>query len=230
MVNCFSFCLYGPNNPRYYPGMLDNIRLVRKHFPGWKVYVYIAPDVDADFVAKLKSHSHVVLRETGATGAINMIHRFYAIDEPDVDVMFVRDADSRIHWKDRWAIREFMDRPHFVAHTIRDNVVHVAYMMGGLWGIRKSAGVNIHEEYAKFCADEKNYFVGRDQSFLAHCIYPKVVQRLLVHVCQKVARFPGETCVVFPFEWTNDVYCGRIETSFIDRPQPPLLPFLKLSR
>lgn len=226
MVNVFSFCLYGPYNPRYYPGMIDNIELVRKYFRGWKVYVYVAPDVEERFVTKMRSYSHVVLRETGITGSKNMIERFYAIDEPGVDVMFVRDADSRIHWKDRWAIRDFLERPQYVAHTIRDNVVHTAYMMGGLWGIRKSAGINIHEEYAKFCADEQDYHVGHDQNFLSHSIYPKVVSQLLVHKCKDVVRYPNETCVVFPFEWINDVYCGRIETAFVDRSQPGLLSFL----
>jgi hypothetical protein len=30
----------------------------------------------------------------------------------------------------------------------------------------------------------------------------------------------GEHAIEFPFEWTNDIYCGRIETEFIDRPEP----------
>lgn len=222
MVNVFSFCLYGPPNPRYYPGMLDNIELVARHFPGWRVYVYVAPDVPADFVSGMRARPHVVIRETGETGAINMIHRFYAIDEPDVEVMMVRDADSRVHWKDRWAIRDFMGRPQFVAHTIRDNVVHTALMMGGLWGMRKSAGINMHEEYTAFCGENHARMFGRDQDFLAARVYPKVVARLLVHACERVGRCPIETCVTFPFEWTNDVYCGRIETSFIVRPQPSL--------
>jgi hypothetical protein len=25
---------------------------------------------------------------------------------------------------------------------------------------------------------------------------------------------------VFPFEWTGDIFCGKIETNFIDRPEP----------
>jgi hypothetical protein len=235
MVNVFSFCLYGAYNPRYYPGMTENIRLVLTYFPDWKVYVYIAPDVDADFVNTLRQYGNVVLRETGVTGSINMIHRFYAIDEPNVDLMMVRDADSRIHWKDRWAIRDFMAKSYYVAHTIRDNIVHNARMMGGLWGLRKSAGINVHQEYEAFCQNQKDDGMGHDQNFLSHGIYPKVLPRLLVHKCQDVARYLGEHCVVFPFEWTNDIYCGRIETAFIDRPQPNILPWLpkgtiKLSR
>ena len=40
MVNVFSFCLYGPVNRRYYPEpMIENIALVGKYYPDWKVYI-----------------------------------------------------------------------------------------------------------------------------------------------------------------------------------------------
>jgi hypothetical protein len=222
MVNVFSFCLYGPNNPRYYPGMLDNIDLAQKHFPGWKVFVYVGPDVDPSMIEKLSACPNVVLRETGSTGAINMIHRFYAIDEPGVDLMFVRDADSRIHWKDRWAIREFVNQPQFVAHTIRDNIEHTADMMGGLWGLRKSSGLTMRSEYASYTEEkQKGHRHGHDQNFLSDVIYPKVIRNMLVHYSNGRRKI-GETAVEFPFEWINDIYCGRIECDFYDTPQPPV--------
>lgn len=235
MVNVFSFCLYGPENSRYYPGLLENIYLAGVYFPTWKVYIYHGPDVTESMLRQLEACSSVVLRPTGVTGAINMIHRFFAIDEPDVELMMCRDADSRIHWKDRWAIREFAKSPHFLAHTIRDNIEHTARMMGGLWGMRK-CGLNIHELYSKF-EDIKGHRQGHDQNFLGDMLYPLVKDRLLVHYSNN-RIMAGEHGVEFPFEWINDVYCGRIENQYIDRPQPqprrPLLPFenvrVKLSR
>lgn len=221
MVNAFSFCLYGPENQKYYRGLLENIFLAGKYFPTWKVYVYYAPDVTEGMVNHLSLCTSVVLRPTGVLGAINMIHRFYAIDEPEVEVMLVRDADSRIHWKDRWAIREFVARTEFTAHTIRDNVEHTADMMGGLWGLRKSAGLTLHTEYAAYT--EKPHLghrVGHDQNFLSDVIYPKVLPTLLVHYSNKRIK-KGEHAVEFPFVWSNDVYCGRVEGEFLDHPEPP---------
>jgi hypothetical protein len=238
MVNVFSFCLYGPANPRYYPGLLENIALAGRYFPDWKVYVYTGPDVEESMIRHLEVCSSVVLRPTGVTGAINMIHRFYAIDEEGVDLMMVRDADSRIHWKDRWAIREFVRQPQFVAHTIRDNIEHTASMMGGLWGIRKSSGLSLRDEYAAYKEDTtKGHRNGHDQNFLADVVYPKVVDRMLVHYSNGRRKL-GETAVEFPFDWVNDVYCGRIECDFYDTPQPPPklrsasapLSFLRISR
>ncbi len=220
MVNAFSFCLYGPENPRYYPGLLENIALAGLYFPDWKVYVYYGPDVEDSMIRHLEACSSVVLRPTGITGAPNMIHRFYAIDEPGVDLMMVRDADSRIHWKDRWAIREFVRQPQFVAHTIRDNIEHTASMMGGLWGLRKSSGLSVREEYAAYKEDTtKGYRHAHDQNFLGDVIYPKVVEKMLVHYSNGRRKI-GETAVEFPFDWTNNVYCGRVEMNYIDRPEP----------
>lgn len=216
----FSFCLYGPYNARYYDGMIENIQLAQRHFRDWKVYIYIAPDVEPDFTQKIQYFPNVVLLQTHVLGPKNMIHRFFAIDEPGVDLMMVRDADSRIHWKDRWAIRDFADRNNFVAHTIRDNIQHTAKMMGGLWGLRKSAGISIKQLYASYIEDiSQGHRLAHDQNFLADIIYPIVLPRLLVHYSN--GRYLKDEYVVeFPFEWTNDIYCGRIETNFIDRPEP----------
>jgi len=221
MVNAFSFCLYGPENPKYYTGLLENIFLAGKYFPDWKVYVYYGPDVSDSIIAHLRACTSVELRETHVTGPINMIHRFYAIDEPQVDLMMVRDADSRIHWKDRWAIRQFAEQPQYVAHTIRDHIEHTADMMGGLWGLRKSSGLNMHAEYAAYKEDtERGHRHAHDQNFLSDVIYPKVISRILVHYSNGRIKLGEKAAFEFPFEWSNANYCGRIEGDFYDSPQP----------
>jgi hypothetical protein len=221
MVNAFSFCLYGPYNIRYYPGMLRNIELAAQHFPEWKVYVYVAPDVEPSMLESLASYPSVVLRETGVLGSPNMIHRFYAIDEPEVDLMLVRDADSRIHWKDRWAIRDFLRRPQFVAHAIRDNPEHKSELLGGLWGLRKRAQINVRAEYSTYVEDPRlGQRNGHDQGFLTDVIYPKIASQLLVHYsCGRFLRY--EHVIEFPFEWTNGFYCGAVAFDAEDPPEPP---------
>lgn len=223
MVNAFSFCLYGPDNPRYYVGMRENVILINAFYPDWVIYVYLGSDVTQEIRNFLASYPNVRIRDTGEVGAINMIHRFYAIDEPDVDLMLVRDADSRVHWKDRWAINQFVPQTQFIAHTIRDNKEHKAPLMGGLWGLRKSSGLNMHEEYAAYKEDAaRGYFFGHDQNFLMDVIYPKVADRLLAHYSNG-RRTAIETAVEFPFTWSNDTYCGRVEVNrYVEVPQPPM--------
>jgi hypothetical protein len=230
MVNVFSFCLYGSYNVRYYPGMIENIAIIQHEFPEWKVYVYIAPDVTLDMKNTLLSYPNVVVRETGVSGPINMIHRFYAIDEEGVDVMFVRDADSRVFWKDRWAIHDFLRRPEFIAHAIRDNRMHTSLMMGGLWGIRKTSGLDIRNEYMSFRG--KDYGFGHDQSFLCDVIYPKIKDRLLIHYSNQ-RKFDGEHAFEFPFQWSVKAFCGMVvmdprymPDTFVEK-EKTILPFIK---
>jgi hypothetical protein len=230
MASVFSFCIYNPYKPLYYDGLLENIRLIQKHFPAFYTYVYIGNDVPDWFVSKIRDEKGVVLRFTNETGAKNMIHRFFAIDEVGIDTMFVRDADSRIHWKDRWAIRDFLNRSQFVAHTIRDNKHHTAKMMGGLWALRKQSGIHVKTAYAIFQKNEVDHQHAHDQNFLIDRIYPVVRPRLLVHKCEEAPAFDQEHVILFPFTYTNDIYCGRIESDFKDSPPPKsnqLLPFLR---
>lgn len=228
MVNVFSFCLYGGRNPRYYIPLLENIQIIAQYFPEWKAYIYIAPDVDAPYVDVLRSHSNVTLRETNAFGAENMISRFCAIDEPDVDIMFVRDADSLIHWKDRWAIHQFLAKPEFIAHTIRDHPHHVSYLMGGLWGIRKSSGLCIRDMYNEFLKSPHEFGLAHDQNFLCGTIYPAVRDKLLVHHSNSRLR-SEEHGEEFPFAWTDALFCGRVEYSQTT-PFLPGLPSLNRMR
>lgn len=228
MVNVFSFCLYGPRNQRYYRPLLQNIQTVAQYFPEWKIYIYIGSDVDPDYLKVLQTYSNVVLRATNVTGPINMIHRFMAIDEPEVELMLVRDADSLIHWRDRWAIYEFLKHPESVAHCIRDHKEHLAFLMGGLWGLRKSAGLVMSHEYTAFKNNPEDFGIAHDQNFLAGQIYPKVKDRLLVHYSNGLLR-GGERGEEFPFAWTDEMYCGRIEIP----PPPqdkPVFKFLSTTR
>jgi len=235
-MKVFSFCLYGPYNERYYPGMLQNLQLINKHFPDWYTFIYIGADVDAHTVSIFQTAPKVIIRYTGQVGAINMIHRFFAIDEPGVELMMVRDADSRVHWKDRWAIRQFDRSEGFVAHAIRDNKEHTAPLMGGLWGLRKTSDINVREEYAIFKANPLELGFAHDQDFLSVRIHPKVMGRVLAHIGGAAPGSIGETIKEFPFPWINDIYCGRVESSnFQDSEDPSSgkpfrMPLMKLSR
>lgn len=226
-MNVFSFCLYGPYNARYYPGMIENIQLIQRHFPEWFVFVYVGSDVPPEMVSMLQSAPRVVLRFTGKTGIENMIERFYAIDEPDVDLMVVRDADSRVHSRDRWAIHDFLASPQFVLHTIRDHKEHSASIMGGLWAIRKSSGIDMHAEYEAYKLNPEDRGIALDQNFLSCRIYPKLRDRILVHLGRGTST-PRETIRGFPTPWTERLYCGQIERpGFVEGDRPFRL---KLSR
>lgn len=231
MVNAFSFCIYNAYNPLYYVGMIENIDLIRTHFPDFYTYVYLGNDVPDSFVIELRARPKVILRFTHETGPRNMIHRFFAIDEPEVDTMFVRDADSRIHWKDRWAIREFLNTPSARLHIIRDNPEHATAIMGGLWALRKTEGIRIQTLYDEHRrSDPKGHGMGLDQDFLIDCIYPKFTSSMMIHSSQTWRYRPFEVLNPFPFAYTNDIYCGRIESISYTEPSAPPTAFQNKSK
>lgn len=217
MTRVFSFCIYGPPDPKYYTGLLENIEIVDHHFPGWSVIVYVGADVPSEYVQALGKRRNVILRTTGITGHKNSVYRFFAIDEPWIDVMLVRDADSRIHWKDRWAIRVFMSSG-YSAHIIRDHHYHAEVILAGLWGLRKGVlTTSIRSLYAAWTpvsagsgADGDPHGFGIDQNFLKMEIYPKIKTTSYVTFSNN-RILGGETGVEFPFDWNPNIYCGRVE-------------------
>jgi hypothetical protein len=200
---------------------MENLDLIRRYFPDWKVFVYVGADITEERIQSIVSYPRVILRKTGKLGASNMIDRFFAIDEPGVDIMFVRDADSRVHWKDRWAIQQFV-KSDKVLHIIRDHEEHTSPILGGLWGLRKVSGFSMRDEYAKYIEDTSlGHRWAHDQNFLADIVYPRFLSHSLVHYSHR-RIFKGENNTVpFPFDWINDIYCGRIEQPAFREPPIP---------
>lgn len=205
----FSFCLYGEYNPKYYGGLVENLKLINKYFPGWFTNVYVGSDVPDSYIETILKFDGVRIRKVNATGPILMMHRFLAIDEPDVDAMIVRDADSRIHYRDRWAIKEFIVSNYY-AHAVRDHGYHIVPMLGGLWGMKK------HESLPRLTKLVEPYLgtrwmFGMDQEFLARDVYPLLQHVMLVHTCITYRASEFETHVPFPWAFSEACYCGKAE-------------------
>ena len=190
--------------------MFENIKLIETHYPDWYVYIYWH-DLKDDVVDKLgKAWDHVVLRESKFTGPMAMFDRFMPIDDSDVDIMIVRDADSRIHERDQWAINQFIADPNKKFHIIRDHAWHNCQILGGLWGIKKGclqfSITNRIMEYSKIALNVKSV----DQTFLRLYIYPNIKGNALIHSSLKSYTLPGETTTSFKNPVTNDDFCGQI--------------------
>jgi hypothetical protein len=242
MVNAFSFCLFGETTNLYHRGFLENLELIKKHYPGWVVYVYLGADTEPGYRNYLLRDPVVRVRDTGLTGFKNTVHRFFAIDDSDVDVCFFRDADSRVHWKDRWAINGFLNMPHG-CHSIRDHKEHTALLAAGMWGLRQGVlNASMRDSFARWTPVFGGYGnpndvegFGIDQNFLVKVVYPVVRPVTFVHF-SNAQRQTWEQGAEFPFAWTNDTYCGKSEhPPFVDTApdsgvlrRPPV--FVKISQ
>jgi hypothetical protein len=212
-----SFCIYGPERRKYHEGLHENIQLIATHFPDWTVVVYVGADTPTAYVRSLQSYPSVLIRATGLLGHQNSLHRFFALDDTGAEIMLVRDADSRIHWKDQWAIRRFLESDRG-AHIIRDHRDHSAPILAGLWGLRagvldrslRSMAAEWVPIYAGSGAPDTPTGFGIDQNFLATVVYPQITQHALVAYSFN-CLFEGEDAELFPFEWSEDLFCGKVE-------------------
>ena len=132
----FSFCIYG-NQRKYCFGLYENLLIIQDKFSDAKIFIYVSgQNVPDTYIELYESFPNTKLFFNPSQE--NMVDRFFALDDadPEIDIMIVRDADSRIHQRDIWCINDFI-KSDFICHTIRDHAGHHRPIMGGLWGLKR---------------------------------------------------------------------------------------------
>jgi hypothetical protein len=174
-VICFS--LWG-NEYRYIGGAFQNVELAKIFYPDWICRFYMGGDVEEDTVSKLSKNSNVeILKMEDKCNWTGMFWRFLAAADPTVDVMLSRDADSRLHQREKAAVDEWLSSDKQF-HIMRDHQYHSVPILGGMWGCKKGMLSNLTQAIEKY---EKGDFLGVDQNFLGEHVYPFVAGYSLVH-------------------------------------------------
>lgn len=205
----FSFSLYG-SKKMYTKGMIENANILTKRFPNAIIQIYICDDVPTDIINTLKEIPSVTIIYTlRKEKCLNMFDRFHAIDELDCDIMFVRDADSRVHERDIACIEDFIKSDKSL-HIIRDHHYHRTQILGGLWGICKS----VLSEPIKITIQNwlKNKVIdnrGTDQIFLHETIYKLFKNDAMIHDRYKFYE-PHNMLTPFRVEIKNGLFCGQV--------------------
>jgi hypothetical protein len=207
-MDVFSFCIYGPHE-FYYRGLRENIELIQTYYPNSHVFTYIGNDAREDLLQSMRSYPNTHWIPTGCSGATNMVWRFFAIDDPRVTSMHVRDADSRCHIRDRWCIDQFM-KSDYITYTIRDNPGHQIRMMGGLWGSRKLP-FSIRKLYLASRKEllSKEPEFGYDQTFLAKYLWPLLKDSFASYGYAQVE--PEEHYTPIDPSLPERPFCGMVE-------------------
>jgi hypothetical protein len=180
MVCVFSFTLFGDVD-KYCKGLLRNIEIIQKEFPDFQTWVYLGNDIPVDILNTLNSMQKVKCIFTGETGIVNKFYRFFAIDDPEVEVMFVRDVDSRILKRDISTIHDFLASDKKF-HIVRDHPNHFHKVLAGIFAIRKGLLAaplkTIFDVYRQ--TNDVNTF-WNDQEFLASLFWPHVLPLSMIH-------------------------------------------------
>jgi hypothetical protein len=171
-----SFSLWGAA-PKYTVGAVRNAELAPSIYPGWEARFYVGTSVPVEVVARLEAHGAVVVRRPEPGDWRGMFWRFLPVGEPDVEVMIVRDADSRLGAREAAAVEAWLasGRPF---HIMRDHPWHEAPILGGMWGVRRPLLADIEARVAAFNQRDRWQ---TDQEFLARVVFPEVAEVALVH-------------------------------------------------
>ena len=190
MKKIISFSLWG-SKAKYTTGALKNIELAPHIYPGWECRFYISEEVDVSIIKKINNypHSKVIMmpendcadREDGRAGAF---WRFYPVSEESVDICIIRDTDSRLSYRERVAVDEWIKSEKSL-HIMRDHERHQQLIMAGMWGLKGNLpnikqmikDFNKEREAAGFSANR----YGEDQNFLSSKIYPPLLNNCIVH-------------------------------------------------
>jgi hypothetical protein len=182
-MKVISYSLYG-SNPKYTINALINCHLAEKSSPEWNLFFYIDTRVPQSIVAALKSFKNVTIiyGDDKREDKVKMMDRFLAADNEGIDVFISRDCDSWLSYREKVCVEEFLNSDK-TFHIIRDHCYHSQKIMGGMWGMKHGAFVNMKQSVANFI-ESPTSTTGRgfDQAFLADFVYPECIKDSLIHI------------------------------------------------
>ncbi|MGJ7505102.1 tetratricopeptide repeat protein [Variovorax sp. ZT5P49] len=179
--NVIAFSLFG-SDPRYCEMALLNVRAAREFFPAWTCRFYVDDSVPADVCGRLlrEGASVVDVRSIGGLDLPGTMWRFLALDDPGVDRVQFRDADSLLSTRDQAAVRAWCASDRWF-HVMRDYHSHTELMLAGMWGA--CAGI-----FWDMAGDMRAYLKSRpfsaryaDQHFLRHRVWKVAERSMLAH-------------------------------------------------
>jgi len=177
-LDVVSFSLWGSLEV-YCGGALDNARRVPKDLPGWRCRFYHDDSVPAHILAELVAlDAELVRMPNGRAERQGMFWRFFVADDPAVRRFLCRDCDSRMTLRELAAVRDWLTSG-LPFHVMRDHVMHMEPVMGGMWGGTAGVLPPLRPEVDRFIASRSGRW--NDQHFLASWLWARVAGQVLVH-------------------------------------------------
>jgi tetratricopeptide (TPR) repeat protein len=177
--NVLSYSLFG-NSTYYFEGAITNSKIAMANFPDFSTRFYCGEEVP-----------HVVLNELKRLGADvkiikgsisrweGLFWRFWAFDDPSVDVVLVRDVDSPLTARERIAVEDWLYNSEAPFHVMRDSPTHTNPIMAGLWGGFTGFLPPLEPLIRDFLRGGSYRYA--DQSFLNRHVWPAIREATLTH-------------------------------------------------
>jgi protein O-GlcNAc transferase len=186
MKKIISFSLYG-ENPKYCIGAIENVKLQPLIYPDWICRIYYDNSVPEKYIDELRDLK-IELVDMTNSGMDNhgMFWRFLVYDDKSVERFIVRDTDSRLNFREKYAVDEWIETDKKL-HIMRDHPSHGIQILGGTWGLLNSFDFNMKDAIIKFLEIKPDFKYMDDQIFLTD-LYRKYFKS---HICHdEIFNFP----------------------------------------
>jgi len=186
-----SFSLFG-NTPKYLVGAIENTKLSKVIYPGWDCRFYVDDLVPKEVIYDLQCLGANIIEMPRSDGFTGCFWRFIVADDIKYDYWIVRDVDSRLSYRERRAVDEWLISG-YPFHLMHDHPCHIKPIMGcaigGVCGAieKMEEKVNSWKKKNAYCDDEE---------FLARIIYPLIKDKAIDHNSfasrydERVRKFP----------------------------------------
>lgn len=210
-MNWVSYSLFG-DEPKYVEGAIKNALAVPGAYPGFRAVFFVdSATVPKEAIKRLREAGAAVSESARANflwPENKKIWRMLILDSPHTQVAIFRDADSRITFRARQAVAEWLVSP-YAAHVMRDFPGHDTEILAGMWGVNKPQFPQLHVRtlwslYKNQFADWDNW---SDQWFLRRIIWPIIKDKTLQH--DEFTGWPGVKSFPVPFDF-NEGFVGEI--------------------
>lgn len=213
-MKVISYCLYGTND-KYYEGLIRNIKTIDTKLPDYNILLFVPKHYK--FLEKYRETINYYFDEglidilhpsIDCTGAYLMFHRFLPASMRSIDIMHSRDLDSPILDREIACMREFENSNKNML-IIRDHPYHTARILGGLWGAKFGAVMNMVDLVKNYMTTYKEEWYS-DQRFLEQHVYSNVIKNALVYDAFNLYADEKDIVQPFPTERIGDEFCGMI--------------------
>ena len=186
-MQIITFSLFG-SKKIYCQGAVENARLAKIIYPDWIARFYVAQDVPVKYIKQLESYGADIIYCEQRGTYDGLVWRFRPLSESNVNAWISRDCDSRLSWRERRAVDEWLNSDKSV-HLMRDGHNHGYTIMAGMFGVNNNL---FHARYGKI--DFGNQVLMNredDQTILHRLVWPITINDHLCHDHWRHNKPPG---------------------------------------
>ncbi len=179
-MRIITFSLFG-DKKIYCQGAVENAKLAKLIYPDWVARFYVSQTVPIQYVHQLLSHDAEVFYCKQEDLYDGLVWRFKPFIEDNVSAWISRDCDSRLNWREKEAVDEWLESDKSV-HLMRDSHNHGYTMMAGMFGVNNDL---FHARYGKLDFDKWKFAYPlkkeSDQVILNLKVWPLIANDHLCH-------------------------------------------------